>query len=512
MPPAARGRLQRSSWATIRCGIERELEQLRSSDGLYTAPQIKALAGDSLADTAYANAALKRLGDRPRLTRAAIRGLRPGLDDDAAWRAWYRVLLARAGTPVDPPSHRAVLRLWRAAHLRAPATDASALAALTEVSHAVGLRATDLPARGPRAVRQVLSGGRGERSAALQLQRAFLLRFIGEGPDEAVRAAAARPARTDGAPEDRSAEASAVVELRALLGMPVTPAQVRAAAREAQRARTPQTAYWAARAVAAARAPRADLQPLRRQLRELTGSDGTVPEQAVFPAIPKAVWLVAHIRREAGAPPLPEDAEVRLSRAVPRAARGEQRDPDNLGLLLAAAKLAGLEYQGTDIGSAPTAARVISSSRGAIIWAQRAAVAGDLGIRGEVVRVKHLSVRGEPELGAAGAVLATARDTHARLHLPPGWTVRFRQQAAQQRFQTARATMQTSAGLVAIGDRRTANRIVQRYGHLGCPGFRVLASDRSHECDLESALLLLRMRDAVPAAKPFTRRMLSTRD
>ncbi|MGH2917171.1 MAG: hypothetical protein ACRDLS_01025, partial [Solirubrobacteraceae bacterium] len=128
-----------------RTAIERELEALRSSDGLYTAPQIKALAGDSLSDTAYANAALRLLGDRPHLTRAAVERLRPSVDDDAAWRAWYAVLLARARAPVQAPPRADVLRLWRTRASSAPdTTNASArVVALTEVSRAVALRARD---------------------------------------------------------------------------------------------------------------------------------------------------------------------------------------------------------------------------------------------------------------------------------------------------------------------------------------------------------------------------------
>lgn len=492
--------------------VEGDLEALRSSDGLYTAPQIHALAGNSLGDTAYAAAAAVHLGKRSPLKAEDVSRLQPSPDDDQAWRLWYRLLLDRAGAPItNPPTPSEILHVWRAKPPAIPALESSArLGALVTTSRARGVRYQDLPVRARALIARSIAATRSEPAATIQLQRVTLLRYAGRAPDRAAKAAVSSQLADRANGEDRSIELSSVLELGAILGRSPDRGHLEETAQAAIAANSPAAAYWAVHAFTVADAPFDLLDSLADRLSRLAGSDGAVPERAVFPGLPKAVWLVAQIRKEAGAPALPDDVLARVSRSVPEAAGRGRSDPDAASYLLGAAKLGGLEYEGTTLAPPTPPADHIESASEAAVWAQRAAVVGVLGVRVSPVRVRPFGLDGEPELGAAGAILETAGRFSVPVRRRAAWTADFRRRAGVQRFRTARAATQASAALVTLGDRPTANRIISRYVRLGCKGFAVLASDGSGECDLESTLLLLRMRDKVPAAGRLAKRITAT--
>lgn len=503
--------------ALVGCGdrqptrVEDDLATLRSSDGLYTAPQIHALAGDSLGDTAYATAAAAKLGKSSPLDSAGIARLKPSPEDDQAWIASYRLLLSRAGAPVRAPTRAAILRVWRTNSPALPAVASSSrLDALVTASRDRRARYRDLPASARALIVRTIAATRPEPAATVQLQRVNLMRYAGRGPDRSARSAVSTRLADRAKGEDRSVELSSVLELGALLGRSPDRDQLEQAAQAAIASNTPAAAYSAVHAFSAAKAPLDRLAPLGDRLVRLTGPDGAVPERAVFPGLPKATWQVAQIRKEVGAPALPDAVLVRVSRSIPKVAARDRSDPDAASYLFGAAKLAGLEYEGTTLTPPTPPAERIDSAQDAVVWAQRAAIAGPLGTRVGAVRVRPFRLGGEAQLGAAGAVLETARRLSVRVTRPASWTADFKQRAGEQRFKTARAATQVSAGLAALGDDRGANRIISRDVRLGCKGFAVLVSDKSGECDLESTLLLLRMRDKVPAADRLAKRITST--
>lgn len=491
--------------------VEGDLATLRSSDGLYTAPQIFALAGDSLGDTAYAAAAAAKLGSPSPLKPAGIAGLKPSPEEDQAWIAWYRLLLSRGGAPVRSPTRAEALRVWRTKSPPLPAVESSSrLDALVAVSRNRGLRYRDLPPSAQALIGRTIASTRPEPAATVQLQRVNLMRYAGRVPDRPARSAVSVQLANHVKGEDRSVELSSVMELRAVLGQPAHRDQIQQTAQAAIAANTPAAAYRAVHAFSAAKAPLNRLAPLGDRLARKTGPDGAVPERAVFPGLPKATWLVAQIRKAVGASALPDTALVRVSRSIPKAGTRGQSDPDAASYLFGAAKLAGLDYEGTTLPSPTPPADRIDSAEDAVVWAQRAAVVGTLGTRVGPVRVRPFGLRSEAELGAAGAVLETARRLSVRVSRPASWTADFKRRAGVQQFKTARAATQVSAALAALGENRAANGIISRHVRLGCKGFAVLASDKSGECDLEATLLLLRMRDKVPAADRLAKRITST--
>lgn len=488
--------------------VEADLAGLRSSDGLYTAPQILALAGNSLGDTAYAAAALNGLGQPVRITARGARKLKSNPEDDAAWSVWYRHLLNRSGAPVPAPTPAQILRVWRKGRGSTPAVEAtSRFAVLAQASQAAGVTYRMLPSRSRAMIGRAIAASRNEPAATVQLQRLTLVRFAGQPADARVaRALSTRVA--DGATgEDRAVELSSLVELRAALGRRPDPKLARATAAAVAKAASPAADYAALRAFRRAGQSPEPLRPVGARLSRAVGADGAVRERAVFPGLPKAVWFVAQIRKEAGASALPDAVTTRVSRKVPEVAQRGRSDPDAAGYLLGAAKLAGLEYEGTTLPPPSPPATGIRTAQDAAVWSQRAAVAGVLGKPVPPVRVRSFDLRGESQLGAAGALLATARNLSARVTRSPAWTAEFERRARAQRFQTGRAATQVSAALVTLGDRKLADRIISRNVRLGCGTFKVLASDATGECDLESTLVLLRIRDEVPAAGKLAKRI-----
>lgn len=482
--------------------IERDLERLASTDGLYTAPQIRALAGFALDQTAFAWAALTGLDARPsaRPTPGTVARLRAGDLDTAARRTAYRTMLADAGVGERPSAStvgRALAGSW-------PGDDEERLLHASAVVTVA--RGADLPAaRLNDGVRRRLEAT-WRSAAALDepvygTHRARIGAYLGRRPDGALRRLAATLPAPDPQAEPRAMRAAAVVELAAAAGTATPAGAAETALRAARSSPTPEVVHALVTAWRAAERPTAELAALAAPLRRDLGPGGAVRENAVFPAIAKAAWFVVHLRLAVGAPALPESRMVRLSQVMAQRVRDQEIDADDFALLLATARLAGLDYDAPGVPDAEAPAARVGDPRGALIWSQRARVAADRDGSPVDVEVTPWRARDGATIGAVGALRWSAERVGARLRAPAAWTAEVDRRAAGTRFGSVRWALQAAAGAAASGREDVADRIVRGAVRLGCPGFPRLVVDRDGQCDLESTLLLLELRDRVPAAR-----------
>ncbi|MDQ3849407.1 MAG: hypothetical protein M3296_02160 [Actinomycetota bacterium] len=483
--------------------IARDLERLASTDGLYTAPQIKAQAGDALAATAYAHASLRLLGaplGSSRPSARTVAQLHPHPLAGPIEQAWLRMLLRQSHLDGPRPSRQHVLRLWSATE-RADVTNRLVQQAqLADLSREARMRARELPRGVRRDLRETLRRTRGANDPRAQLARAELVVYAGLREDAGVARVAARRALTRSGAETRALQSAAIVESAVVLGRPLARRVLSELCSATRRTRSEFARYAALRALHDGGASPAPLAGLVARIRRALGPRGAIAENAVFPSNPKAVWLVAHLRRAVGDTALPDARVVRLSHVLASPDPSLRSDPDAYGLLLAAGRLAGLSYSTSRV-EVPLPPPVVHSTAEALTWAQRARVASDL--RTAVARptVVPWRLAEDVDIGALGALLHVASVVHAAAQVPAAFREQFATRARRARFRTVRWRMQAAAGLVAIGRRAAARAIVRGRVGIGCSRYAHLVRDSDGTCDLESTLLLVEVRDDLPVAR-----------
>lgn len=477
--------------------LNADLERLASSDGLYTAPQIKALAGFSLSETAYAHAALTALGAKPAAPppQDSLERLNPAPDDGDVAQAYYHALLAGAGVEVPQPTAAQLPKLWAAAaEAPEPALRVQGFAQMGELDPPV-------PADQRRAALAALTATAAETDPSVQRARAQLFALLERPPDAAVRRVAGLTPPAKGDPWARVDRAAAIaISAAAVQRRPSDDVQ-RTLVEGARASRDPGTVFLAVRALQTAGLPTTELEALAGDLQQTLGTRGAIREQAVFPMIPKAVWLVAHIRARLGMDALPEQRTVALSQML--VGPDWRDDPDSYAVLMAAANLSGLSYENAGMMAVPEAPRIIRNPPDAATWIIRGRVAADLGHAPPTVQVRPWKLKGEAEVGAVGGLLHAARLTGTQVQMPPDFQRRFIALATSETFHEVRWALDAAAGLNALGRRAEADAVTKRYAKVGCPGYRYLVSDGT-SCDLEATLLALELREDVPAAERLT--------
>ncbi len=471
--------------------IDADLERLGSSDGLYTAPQIKAQAGFSLDQTALAYGSLAALGGRPasRPSDATLARLNTRPGDDEVEQAWYGSLLAGAGVPVARLTDAERRRLWASA---AATSDVE-----LRLQRFVLMGELDPKVADHSEIVAALRATAASTDPDTERGRAELFALLGRAPDAAVRRVAAQRLPAGGDPADRVDEASAIAgSAVALRRTPPAPVR-RALVDGARAANAPGTTFLAIRSLQAAGLPTGGLAPLVPSLRRSLGSRGAIGEQLVYSVVPKAVWLVAHLRRAAGEGALPEARTVKLSQIL---LSPEWRDdPDSYGMLMASAKLAGLSYEGAGMMPVPVPPPTVRNVRDAQVWNVRSRVAADLGNAPATVTVRPWKLSDDAEIGTVGALLHQAREVGAQARLGASLERQFLAVAPNTKYRSTRWALQAAAGLDELGRRAAADALVKRYTKVGCPGYPHLVAD-GDVCDLESTLFLVELRKTLPTA------------
>jgi hypothetical protein len=489
--------------------VDRDLERLGSSDGLYTAPQIKAQLGFSLPQTAYAYGALNlldSLGDAPGPSTATIARLHADLVDGPVERGWQHLLLHQAGLPVASPGRRAVLRLWKIGiGERDAGSRVQRLAELADLSRAAELRASQLPPAIARRAAATYARTRGSRDPAVERARAELARFLHLRADADLRDIAGRRVAAGADAADRVNHASAIVEAAAAVGHAPAPPVVAQLITGTSTSREPEVVYVSLHALRAAGLPTAPLRPVADDLRRRLGASGAIAELATFPEIPKAVWLVAHIRRALGEDALPEPRTVRLSQLLASPDPKLIGDADDYGVLLAAARLAQLSYSGPGVAPVPVAPLVVKGTGDSLLFNLRARVAADLEVAPKTVTVQPWRLRTQVDIASVGALLHTARLVHAQARVPPSFTREFLGLASATRYSVVRWSLYSAAGLADLGRSAEADAVLRRDVRIGCRGYPHLVADHDGTCDLESTLLLLELRRRLPTAGRLAR-------
>ena len=488
--------------------VERELERLSSTDGLYTGPQIRAQAGFSLSQTASARAALAVLASGAPVAapdREVAARLQPDPQEGVIEEALARAVLA---DPVgeDDDAAPTLADVRRLAGTIPPRTTTGErverYADLAELARRAGGDLAGLGAAVAAKARTAVRRSRADDDPAVQLARVRVLQALGARPDAAVRAVAdGRGLRRPADPPERVQHAAARLVATAF----ADPQRDRSAleqelVRAAEAARVPDAVWLAVRTLREEGADPEDLADLAPALREELGRSGAVRERAVFPMIPKAVWLVARLRQELGVDALPEDRVVRLSQVLASPEVRGRNDPEAYGLLLAAGKLAGLSYEGPGVRPVQPPPGDVRQGVDALVWNQRARLARDLGLQTTPPRVRPWALSDDVELGALGALLQGARRTGVRVAVPPAFQRRFVATAGRQRYRGTRWALYAAGGLAAAGADAEADRLLARTVDVGCRDYAHLVAERDGTCDLESTLLLLELEDELPAA------------
>ena len=330
--------------------------------------------------------------------------------------------------------------------------------------------------------------------------RARVVRVLDAQADGALRRLAVRRELRATTTGDRVAEAAAILEAAAAAGTRAAPAVVDALVDAASQVDDPETIWIALGALRAAGRSPAALRGRAPTLLRGLGSVGAVREVAIFETIPKAVWLTAHLRLEAGADALPEGDTVALSKVMVRS-DALTEDADDNALLFASARLAGLSYDDAALSRAPVPAANVASTQQAGAWAQRAQVATDLGARPASVSVTPWELSEDVDVAALGLVLAVAPAIGTKAVLPPGTVDAFRKSATTVRFRSSRWATWAAAGLAASGFEDDADAVLAGV-RVGCPGFEHLVADADRTCDLESTWFALRLAKAgIPRAE-----------
>lgn len=492
--------------------LERDLATLRSSDGLYTAPQIRAQAGFSLAETAYSYAALRLLRNDKQLKKPGpevLNALHSGDIDGEAQVLWYKSALADSGLGTAKPRQRDLVRVWRSIQTRDSEVALINYSALVDLSTEASLDWAQLSAKTKTNIDRLLQSTRWLKDPAFQALRLRISRFARHQPDDAIVSAGKTPTMSMTDLGHRAVSLAAVIEICHYLKLSPQRDIARDAVAAAKRVGTPASIYAVVRAFTLSKRELKPLQPLQEILLRKLSTSGAIPENAVFPVVGKALWLVTHIRKEIGARPLPEGQLAPLSQLMAKRVKESNPDLDEYSILLASAHLAGLNYSGPGVNTAlPSLGKQVRNSREALLWSQRAQVAIDLNRGPAEVDIGSLPIESDLDLAAAGTVLSTARRGRVSVKYPQTWDEELPRRAGEITFRSVRWALQTAAGLTALGKSRAASDVLKRTVHIGCPQFPHLVRDVDGMCDLESTWLLLQMRGTVPVAKTLTRSML----